>query len=259
METGTNGTGDRFAPTELIPPAPARPEPPEVSWRWWEAIIVFIVGSLIGVVLALPGLGVDSKHLQDSVLSLASEVGLGSAVIGWLWFMHRRNIKALGFPDRPLREVRAGVLGGLVIYVGGVFVLGTILTLVLQHASSRIVHSPKQVPSHLTGPEIVLFGIAVILCAPIAEELFFRGLIFKSLRVRHGFWFAGPISALLFAAAHIPGHGAWQNQALLPSVMVFVGFALAYLYERRGNIVANMAAHATFNIIGFIFIVALNR
>jgi membrane protease YdiL (CAAX protease family) len=36
--------------------------------------------------------------------------------------------------------------------------------------------------------------------------------------------------------------------------MVFTGVALAYLYERRGNVVASMIAHATFNTIGLIAI-----
>ena len=60
------------------------------------------------------------------------------------------------------------------------------------------------------------------------------------------------ISAVVFGAAHYQGQ--WQNGLLLSLVMVFIGLGLAFIYERRGNIVANMAAHATFNVIGFIFI-----
>jgi membrane protease YdiL (CAAX protease family) len=44
---------------------------------------------------------------------------------------------------------------------------------------------------------------------------------------------------------------------LLMGVMVFTGVALAWFYERRGNIVASMVAHATFNVIGLTLILAL--
>ena len=39
-------------------------------------------------------------------------------------------------------------------------------------------------------------------------------------------------------------------------VICFVGFGLAYVYEWRGNLLANIAAHATFNAIGFVLILS---
>jgi membrane protease YdiL (CAAX protease family) len=41
--------------------------------------------------------------------------------------------------------------------------------------------------------------------------------------------------------------------------MVVTGFCLALLYDRRKNLVANIAAHCTFNIIGVILIFWLPR
>ena len=76
-----------------------------------------------------------------------------------------------------------------------------------------------------------------------------------SLRDRHGFLFSGIISALAFGAVHYRP-SPWQNSILLIVVICFVGFGLAYVYERRGNLLANMAAHATFNAIGFALILS---
>jgi membrane protease YdiL (CAAX protease family) len=253
-----NGYDTGGSSTQLIPPAPARPDWPVVTWRWWEAIIVFLIGSLIGVIIAVPILAsVKSTRLDNLVAGAAGEIGLGIGVIGWLWLMHRRDIGALGFPKQPAKEIGWGMLGGLALYGIGVFVIGTIFELILQNTSGKQVHSPRQLPTHLSGGEIALAGITVLVLAPICEELFFRGMIFKSLRARHGFWFAGPISAFFFGAAHYQGQ--WQNGLLLALVMVCVGLGLAFIYEKRGNIVANMAAHATFNVIGFIFIITLNK
>jgi membrane protease YdiL (CAAX protease family) len=61
------------------------------------------------------------------------------------------------------------------------------------------------------------------------------------------------VSALLFGLVHfVPA--PWQDFVLLQSIMVFTGLALAWVYERRGTIVASIAAHMVFNIIGITFI-----
>jgi membrane protease YdiL (CAAX protease family) len=37
--------------------------------------------------------------------------------------------------------------------------------------------------------------------------------------------------------------------------MVFVGIGLAYIYERRGSLLASIAAHSAFNMVGYTLIV----
>ena len=62
--------------------------------------------------------------------------------------------------------------------------------------------------------------------APIGEELFFRGVLFRSLRDRHGFWVGAVGSAIGFGLIHyIPGSAV--DAALLMIVMFFTGLALA--------------------------------
>ncbi|MFN2543786.1 MAG: lysostaphin resistance A-like protein [Actinomycetota bacterium] len=244
--------------TSLMPPPPARPDVPTVSWRWWEAIPIFLIGSVLAGLAAAPAIAiVHSNKLEDLTLALAGEFGIGGTTFLWLWLWHRRSMGQIGVPERPGREIGVGVLGGVGLYLGGVFVVGAIVVSILHQASHHVVHSPRQIPNHLSAGQLVLAGITVLIAAPIAEELLFRGFLFRALRAKHRFVFAGIVSALCFGAVHYSG-GAWQNALLLPIVMTFVGFGLAWLYERRGNIVANMAAHATFNVIGFIFIVTLN-
>jgi uncharacterized protein len=89
--------------------------------------------------------------------------------------------------------------------------------------------------------------VAVIVAAPLGEELFFRGFLFGSLRTRLPFLPAAAISGLVFGLFHV--------QPLLVAVMVFVGIALAFLYERRRSMAACIAAHAIFNLIGYTLIV----
>ena len=41
--------------------------------------------------------------------------------------------------------------------------------------------------------------------------------------------------------------------------MVFTGIGLAWIYERRGTIVASMAAHMAFNVVGLVVILGVVR
>ena len=77
------------------------------------------------------------------------------------------------------------------------------------------------------------------------------GILFRSVRDRRGFWLGALVSGLIFGLAHYQA-AAWQDTVLLQSIMVFTGVALAYIYERRGNLLANVAAHMVFNVVGVV-------
>ena len=110
--------------------------------------------------------------------------------------------------------------------------------------------------SSRTSIGTALTSVYAIVIAPIGEELFFRGVLFRSLRDRHGFWVGAMGSAVGFALIHyIPGSAV--DAALLMIVMFFTGLALCFLYERRGTIVAPLAAHMMFNVIGILLILGL--
>jgi CAAX protease family protein len=92
----------------------------------------------------------------------------------------------------------------------------------------------------------------VVLAAPIGEELFFRGFLFAALRARHGFWSSALLSSAAFGLVHVV-----QGSFLLVPIIFVVGLGLAWVYERRGSLLASITAHATFNAIGLAIILAL--
>ena len=98
--------------------------------------------------------------------------------------------------------------------------------------------------------------LLAVFIAPVVEETFFRGIVFRSIRDRRGFWLAAVISGVIFGLAHwVPS--PWQDAVLLQSIMVFTGIALAWIYERRGSLLANIAAHMAFNAVGIVLILKL--
>jgi len=88
-------------------------------------------------------------------------------------------------------------------------------------------------------PTVIL--LAFLLVAPVAEETFFRGVVFNAWEREHGTWVAVVGSAALFAVIHT---------SLFALVPIFaLGIALALVYRSSRSLVATMAMHAGFNAI----------
>ncbi|OGR53450.1 MAG: hypothetical protein A2049_09455 [Elusimicrobia bacterium GWA2_62_23] len=83
---------------------------------------------------------------------------------------------------------------------------------------------------------LVLFSACVV--APVAEEIFFRRIVFTTIRLKKGFWPAAFWSGLLFALFH----GA-AAPIILPC-----GIYLAWVYERERRLPVNILLHSMVNL-----------
>jgi len=119
--------------------------------------------------------------------------------------------------------------------------------------------TPDIIPPVVTPLELALTALGAGLLVPIGEELLFRGYSLTA-------WLRdlGPRSALIrstvfFAFAHILSVTASTfdsglRQALLTVVVITpVGAALGWIFLRRG-LIASIAGHATFNLIGVLLL-----
>jgi membrane protease YdiL (CAAX protease family) len=78
--------------------------------------------------------------------------------------------------------------------------------------------------------------------APIAEELFFRGMVYRYLKQISPTWFAVVVQAVLFGFVHPFG----VFHALMASLL---GVSFALVYEWRKTIIAPMSLHVLQNVI----------
>lgn len=91
----------------------------------------------------------------------------------------------------------------------------------------------------LANADPVVLVLALVLVAPVAEELFFRGVVYNAWLREYGARVAIVGSGLLFAVIHA------SLFLLLP--FAALGIALALLYRATGSLPAVIALHAGFN------------
>lgn len=251
------------APAEL-PPRPdihdGPPARPRVTWGWPEAIALYLVGYLLianilvgGVIFVASGVE-DPSATEGSlglVVTIVVDVVFLAIMVLWLSRRHPGWVQALGWPPRGQR-VRAFAWGagmGVLLYPAIAIVIGIPFSFLLEALSGEPSNAPEQVPSGLSLGGMAVAVVLAVVVAPLMEELFYRGVLFRSIRDRHGFWAGALLSAVLFGLVHyVPS--PWQDAVLLQSVMVFTGFAFAWIYERKRTILASIGAHMVFNVIG---------
>ena len=86
---------------------------------------------------------------------------------------------------------------------------------------------------------LALAAIVAVVAAPISEELLFRGFLQPAIGRWTGRGSAIVLSAAFFAAAHMDLYA-------MPMLLV-LGIALAYVYDRTRSLAAPVALHMTFN------------
>jgi membrane protease YdiL (CAAX protease family) len=145
----------------------------------------------------------------------------------------------------PGRAVLTGLGLGIVALVLS-SIVGSIMQQlhVDQSGQDRLLIEPlRHAPSWI----VVAMVFTGTFVAPAVEELFFRGYVFRAIAVRKGIPIAYIFSAGVFAAFHMMPN-------LFPALFV-VGLVLCFAYQRTGNLLTDMTAHALNN--GVAFAVAL--
>jgi membrane protease YdiL (CAAX protease family) len=222
-------------------------------WHPLEAVPVAIAAAIVTLLLVVilrllvPGGGslftVTAFAIQQVTLALTTLV--------WVRVRHRESLAALGLHSRRgMADGLIGALSGLGLLAIGGIVVFPVESFVWEAIAGNPPPPVEQLPFEFTTPVIVAAAVLVVGITPLAEEIFFRGVLFGGLRGRLSFLPSAAIASAAFALLHPP--------LQLGIVIFFVGFGFAALYEWRGSLVVNIAAHMGFNLIGYTFIV-MNR
>jgi membrane protease YdiL (CAAX protease family) len=225
---------------------------PEKPWRA-EAVILFCAAQFACLCLGLAAAGLLHRFgvggfkqpgdFGNVLLVTASFQGVTWILIPVFLRQHEIGLReAFGFRGPELKRslFLAVVLMAFVIAPAAwwwqeisAFVLKSFGWAVEDQAAVTLLTGAK---FWLTRIYLVVFAVVL---APVAEEFIFRGVLFpfvKQLGCPRLAWFG--VSAL-FALIHF-------DAAIFASLFV-LALALTWLYEKTGNLLAPIAAHALFN------------
>ena len=138
------------------------------------------------------------------------------------------------------RDLRFGITSYLAFLP--LFLLGTILVAaVMQFLKMDPTPQPVFTLFFSENRSVVIgwFFFLVAVAGPVAEELFFRGVLYGWLRSRIGVWKGLAVTALFFSALH-------------GNLMVFLpifglGLLFGWVYERTGSLAAPIGIHVLHN------------
>jgi membrane protease YdiL (CAAX protease family) len=114
-----------------------------------------------------------------------------------------------------------------------------------QFVSKRELEEPvRNITKSAHGASYILLTIVVVVGAPVVEELFFRGLLLRSLQRRFGDAWAVVGSALVFGLAHF--------EPLQLPALVALGVVLGIMAVRTKRLGLGIFTHAGFNLVTMI-------
>ena len=241
--------------------APAAPQPTEVQLRWLDLLPV-LVFTVLGVILVFAGVVVLARLDRFFYRANLETIALGATLAIYLAFgtgiavaLRRLGspVAFLGLRWPTLRDL--GLTLALVVpwYVG---------IAVITALSSAALNGGRVVPGntrelfiqHPHGVGILVLALLVTaVAAPLCEEAFFRGMLFRLLRRRFPLWAAVLLSAMAFGLAHA---SPTVSFALLP-VFTYMGVMLAVVYARTGSLTNSVLLHGLNNAVGTVTVYTL--
>jgi membrane protease YdiL (CAAX protease family) len=226
------------------PPARRRSYFREVPWRWRDVLIVLSPLIVIRAIFVL--VGPRPPEQIPRWLPLAMYV---LAIASYTWMLSyplRIATRRQGrWPKLPrFRVIGVETLFALlvlpVVLVTNSFVFPVFDRLLSGSGEpNNPVEGAARSSNSLDWPFVI---VMVIVAAPIAEEVFFRGSLYNALRQRLPVILAIPIQGVIFGFLHL-------FDAASSATVAVIGIILGLLYEWRKTLLAPMILHVLVNAV----------
>lgn len=228
---------------------PPAPHPPR--WAARDVALGFLAAVFNVAVAQAVWVGVTGEDEVSLGLTVVSFLAYWPVLVGTAVMASRRRGTGSLSDDLGLRVEKADVVPGVLTGIGSQFVLIPLLYLPFELLNDDLDVSEKaeETLGVASGGSLLVLGLLVVLIAPVVEELFFRGLLQRTL----GQWVpplaAVGLSAVVFGITH------FQPLQLLG--LVAFGCVLGFLAQRSGRLGPSLIAHMSFNASSVLVIVFL--
>lgn len=221
---------------------PSRPLPPwsfSEAWRTF-ALILFVAGMLPFAAVLW---GAKAGTADFGALIVMTGLDLFVVVVVLTFAQGHGTPARVVFLGRG-RSVGAALRAGFRDYITAFPWLFLLLSLIAKIVKELGLHIPPEEMQRLLFRDqeprvLVLVFVLACVIAPVAEELFFRGVLFGALRRSTSRWAAIAVSAGAFALVHTNPVGFLPIMAL--------GCLLSDLYDRSGMLIVPIMVHVAHN------------
>lgn len=167
--------------------------------------------------------------------------GLGdllAVVVAWAIFRLRGKRLSIetGWHRTSTRTVLMGIACGMA------FAAAVCIALSILPIPEEMMQTYDEASSDILNVNTPLVLLALVFVGPIAEEVYFRGLVYTRLKRAMPYRVAMILSSLIFAVIH--GDPVWIAYAFC------AGLLMCAVYERSGSLWTNIAFHCAFNLVG---------
>lgn len=230
----------------------------------WTGLLLSQVAALVVVTVLLSA---GDWDFDDSPLWVTGLAALALQVVLITVSVTAASNKGLGaVTDFGIRMIKRDAPVGLLVGIGSQFLLVPAITFPILWATGTDTDEVSRTATELTDRATTPLGVIVLVLAvgvtaPIVEEIFFRGLMFRAFRKRQNFYWlesflgasvrpdtsspkwnlrvAFVMSSMIFGAIHF--------QLILFPALSAVGAVFAWLAHRYGRLGPAIWAHMAFN------------
>lgn len=203
---------------------------------------LLVIPAILGVINMLIG-----NPLSEAVINiLFFAMNFAAVLIIFRKFLTSNFRTLLAYPWHVLRHAGIGAL----IYVAGNVAFSLVVTLV----DPGFANVNDAAIMEMVQGNFGLMTLGTVILVPVAEECFYRGLIFRNIYDNYPV-LAYIVSMVLFSLAHVLGYVLFVDFGTL--VLCFfqylpAGFALAWAYRHSGSIFSSVLIHMSVNQVGML-------
>lgn len=234
-------------------------QPPRTGANAWPAsfALAAAIGGLSAAVIAIGIVAAIVKALGGDVDGAPFTI-VATIIQGVTFLLTAlalaRSRGPLRAPDFGLQAIRVKRAAWVTLGVGATYYALLVLYSSLVHLEPD--STPTKLGANNGDAGIAGLVIAAVLIAPFVEEIFFRGMIFRSLRNGVGVVAAAVLSGLFFGMLHWDFATVERLLQVIP--LIAFGIALALLYAWSGSLWGSIVLHGTNNALAS-GVVASNR
>ena len=219
-------------------------EEADAARRWGLGdVAVGLVPTVLSALSLLFALGADDTDETEVTVGLL----VANSLILWVFLVGVPFVATTRKGRGPVRDLglrfeRVDLLAlplGVLLQAVVVPVLYWPILQLLDRTSGDVENEARELVESASGAGILALVLVVGIGAPVAEELFYRGLLLRAVEKRWSLPVAVAASAVVFGLAHLQG-------IQLPALLLF-GAIAALLAARTGRLGASILCHVGFN------------